>query len=97
LFTSQSPFFPVFIMGLASTSLGDRGVARKWFEIVTSQAGARSSVPPIWRILQETWEWMDLEPMDDENVDEKPIGERLPWWELLVDRWIAKEGILSLV
>jgi len=97
LFTSQSPFFPVFMMGLASTTPGDRQVARKWFETVTSQAGSRSNVPPIWRILQETWHWMDSELIDDDNVDEKPIGDRLPWWEILVDRWVDREGILSLV
>ncbi|KAF2663148.1 hypothetical protein BT63DRAFT_461526 [Microthyrium microscopicum] len=98
LFTSQSPFFPVFMMGLASTKQEDRAVARKWFETVTSMAGARSNVPPIWRVLQETWQWMDSELIEyDENINDKPIGERLPWWELLVERFMSREGILSIV
>lgn len=55
------------------------------------------SVPPIWRILRETWEWMDFQLNDDTHVDDKSIGDRLPWWEVLVDRWMQREGILSIV
>lgn len=40
LFTSQAPFFCVFIMALLSTTEADRDVARDWFEIVVSLSGA---------------------------------------------------------
>jgi hypothetical protein len=42
LFTSQSPFFPVFIMGIMSYRDRDRKVVRDWFEQVLARAGARS-------------------------------------------------------
>jgi hypothetical protein len=42
LFTSQSPFFPVFAMGLMSYRDQDRRVVRNWFEHVLARAGARS-------------------------------------------------------
>src|ERR1700753_4258139 len=41
LFTSQSPFFPVFVMGLVSCKDKDRQVVRNWFEEVISRAGPR--------------------------------------------------------
>jgi len=97
LFTSQSPFFPVFIMGLISQQPEQRRVVRNWFEEVLSRAPARSSVPPVWRVLQDTWDWMDDNLLDDPNVDETAIGERNAWWERVVDRLVEREGRLSLV
>jgi hypothetical protein len=55
------------------------------------------SVPPVWRVLQETWEWMDADVVDENDVGEKPIGKRIPWWEHLVERLVQREGRLSLV
>jgi hypothetical protein len=42
LFTSQSSFFPIFIMGVISVREGDRKVARHWLETVVSSARSRS-------------------------------------------------------
>jgi hypothetical protein len=61
LFTSQSPFFPVFVMGLVSHRLEHRRIVRKWFEEVLSRAPARSvsdqalqTTPRISILLIET-------------------------------------------
>jgi len=40
---------------------------------------------------------MDTALIDDIAVDDKSIGERLPWWELLVARLVEREGRLSIV
>jgi hypothetical protein len=42
LFTSQSPLFPVFIMGFVAIDEEDRDVARTWFETVLSCDTSRS-------------------------------------------------------
>lgn len=45
LFTSQSPFFPIFIMGAVSETDEERKVARHWFETVVEGLGCRSVSP----------------------------------------------------
>lgn len=42
LFTSQSPFFPVFLTAIVSYQEEDRKVARDWFEAVVGGAQCRS-------------------------------------------------------
>ena len=42
LFTSQSPFFPVFLMAIVSCKPEERKVSRDWFEVVLSGAQCRS-------------------------------------------------------
>jgi hypothetical protein len=42
LFTSQSPLFPVFILGFVAVDEDDRDVARRWFETVLSCDTSRS-------------------------------------------------------
>jgi len=83
-------------MCIVSTRDEDRQLGRHWFEEVVSRASARSSVPPIWRIIQETWNWIDSEMVDDPHVDEKLVGDRIDWWELLVERLYEREGMLSV-
>lgn len=46
LFTSQSPLFPVFIMGFVAVDEADRDVARTWFQTVVSCDTSRSVRPP---------------------------------------------------
>jgi hypothetical protein len=56
----------------------------------------KQSVPPIWNTVQALWVWMDEELDDDINIDDLPIGSRVPWWEKVVERLIETEGVLSL-
>jgi hypothetical protein len=42
LFTSQSPFFAVFILAVTAYREEDRGSARTWFEAVLGGASCRS-------------------------------------------------------
>ncbi|EGC41084.1 conserved hypothetical protein [Histoplasma capsulatum var. duboisii H88] len=95
LFTSQAPFFCVFIMSLVSYQQHDRDVARNWFETVLLAASCRSSVPPVWEAVQVLWEWMDAELVDEDNFDNAvPIGERRAWWEDMVAYLLDKVGWL---
>ncbi|PGH08398.1 hypothetical protein GX51_01224 [Blastomyces parvus] len=97
LFTSQAPFFCVFIMSLVSSQQDDRDVARNWFETVLLAASCRSSVPPVWEAVQALWKWMDTELVDEENFDDTiPIGERRAWWEDMVTHLLDKVGWVSL-
>ena len=40
---------------------------------------------------------MGAELVEEKDVDKKPIGERQPWWEYLVEWLVQREGRLSLV
>ena len=51
LFTSQSPFFPVFAMGLMSYRDQDRQVVRNWFEHVPRPSGR--SISKLWSQIPE--------------------------------------------
>jgi hypothetical protein len=51
LFTSQSPLFPVFVMGFVAVDEEERDVARKWFETVLSCDTSRS-VGLLWKSIQ---------------------------------------------
>jgi hypothetical protein len=42
LFSSQAPFFPVYLLATLSYRAEDRRVATEWFGVVTSGAGCRS-------------------------------------------------------
>jgi len=42
LFTSQAPFFAIFIMALVSYEDDDRQIARDWFNTIVTGAGDRS-------------------------------------------------------
>jgi hypothetical protein len=58
------------------------------------------SVPPVWDILRQTWDWIYEEGDIDGDVwtvDMKTIGAREPWWEVAVENWWSWEGLLSLV
>jgi hypothetical protein len=39
----------------------------------------------------------ELEEMSNEEADQKSIGERTPWWELMVSKIIAKCGRITVV
>ncbi|KAK0703672.1 fungal-specific transcription factor domain-containing protein [Lasiosphaeria miniovina] len=97
LFTSQSPFFPVFLMAVASYREEDREVARQWFEVVLGEAQCRSSVPPVWTAIQKLWHWLDKEVKEQPYDEEQLVGDRQAWWEDMVDELVKESGVLSLV
>jgi hypothetical protein len=49
--------------------------------------------------MKDIWEWMDstrtLTP--DTDVDEKPVGHRIQWWEQLAEHTWYKEGRIAIV
>ncbi|KAG7288721.1 hypothetical protein NEMBOFW57_005077 [Staphylotrichum longicolle] len=110
LFTSQSPFFPVFLMAIASVRPEERKVSRDWFEVVLSGAQCRSerqetqflirivqSVPPVWVAIKKLWEWLDNELVEEPYDEDQPIGQRRAWWEEMVAKLVEESGVLSLV
>ncbi|KAK4449072.1 fungal-specific transcription factor domain-containing protein [Podospora aff. communis PSN243] len=97
LFTSQSPFFCVFLMAIVSYQEEDRNVARAWFEEVVGAGHCRSSVPPVWTAVQQLWTWLDSELNEPPYDEDQPIGDRRMWWEDMVHQLVKENGILSLV
>lgn len=82
-FTAQAPLFPVFLLGVVATEPHHRRVSQMWFESVV-RTPVRSSVPPLYEVLQRIWGWVDREiPIDNEEVP-SDISERTAWWEKLV-------------
>ncbi|KAH6634685.1 fungal-specific transcription factor domain-containing protein [Chaetomium sp. MPI-SDFR-AT-0129] len=97
LFTSQSPFFAVFLMAIGSYKEEDREVARDWFGTVAGHGQCRSSVPPVWTAVQNLWTWLDNELKEEDYDEDLAIGDRRAWWEDMVNEFVEKNGVLSLV
>ena len=55
------------------------------------------SVPPIWQVLQTMRVWLGKKIMDDDQANEKAIGDRLPWWELMVEELVRTAGIMCVL
>ncbi|KAI0150759.1 hypothetical protein GGR57DRAFT_182289 [Xylariaceae sp. FL1272] len=96
VFTSMTPFFPCFLLGVLSTRSSHRDIARNWCETVMSSNQCRSSVPPSYRIMKRLWSWMDDNLVDPVSPLPDEIGSRAPWWEVLVTRAMETEGILCI-
>ncbi|KFY34675.1 hypothetical protein V494_06556 [Pseudogymnoascus sp. VKM F-4513 (FW-928)] len=96
LFTSQAPFFPIFLAVIVSIREEDYNVVNRWFEQIVSGAGCRSSVPPVWPVVKSLWKWLDVSIVNETYDEEVPIGQRRAWWEEMVEYLIEKEGWLSL-
>lgn len=91
-FTAQAPLFPVFLLGMLATDVELRNVSRTWFEEVVSTP-VRSSVPPLYEVLQRIWQWIDtsvpLPPLEQPvNV---VVGLRPAWWEAIVHQVDKRE------
>lgn len=96
LFTSQSPFFCIFILCMVAENEVDRRAGREWFETVTSDSNNRSSVPPVWEAVKRMWTWFDTEFKEEDYDDELPIGKRHAWWEDVVEMLVENEGEIAL-
>ncbi|KAK2044182.1 hypothetical protein LZ31DRAFT_466863 [Colletotrichum somersetense] len=96
-FTAQSPFFPVFLLGVVAMHEAHVQCALNWFQSVISTS-CRSSVPPAFQSLSRIRAWMALN-IRDGNRSELPrrIWERHPWWETLVSHIALTEGTLCLI
>jgi len=93
-FTAQAPLFPIFLLGVLATSDEIRDVSNNWFANVI-QTPVRSSVPPLYQVLQRIWTWIDkeFEPRQSILLElTESIGTRTPWWERLVARTLEKEN-----
>ncbi|KAI0523911.1 fungal-specific transcription factor domain-containing protein [Xylaria bambusicola] len=96
LFTSMTPFFPCFLLGILSVQSRHRAVAQNWCEIVMSSNQCRSSVPPSYEIMKRLWLWMDSHLRDPVGPVSEDIEGRDAWWEKLVARAMATEGVLCI-
>ncbi|KAH6869273.1 fungal-specific transcription factor domain-containing protein [Thelonectria olida] len=91
-FTAQAPLLPVFFLGMLATQPDHKQASRAWFEQVV-RTPVRSSVPPLYRVLQRIWAWIDAEIEIPSMPTQLPktIGRRLPWWEYLIAKIHEKE------
>ncbi|KAI1169627.1 fungal-specific transcription factor domain-containing protein [Nemania sp. FL0916] len=96
LFTSMTPFFPCFLLGILSVRIQHRAVAQQWCETVMSANQCRSSVPPSYEIMKRLWLWTDMNLQDPAGPVADDLGSRDPWWEKLVARAMATEGVLCI-
>ncbi|KAF4504677.1 hypothetical protein G6O67_008100 [Ophiocordyceps sinensis] len=92
-FTAQAPLFPVFLLGMLATNPHLKEVSKAWFDDVVSTP-VRSSVPPLYEVLQGIWQWIDRDiempsPATDDLAEH--IGLRHPWWEQLVEQVDKRE------
>ncbi|KAK0377738.1 hypothetical protein CLIM01_04893 [Colletotrichum limetticola] len=96
-FTAQSPFFPVFLLGIVATTEAHSLCALNWFRSVVSTS-CRSSVPPAFNSLLRIRHWITAN-VDDNIPSDLPdlISERHSWWEPLVAHIISTEGTLCLI
>lgn len=51
---------------------------------------------PFCRVLGRLWIWLDENAIDADD-EEKPLKERLAWWELMVDHIFESEGRLNML
>jgi hypothetical protein len=54
------------------------------------------SVPPVWKVVQSIWAWMEINLVDEQFDEASPIGTRRAWWEEMVEYLIETEGFVSL-
>ncbi|KAH7185781.1 fungal-specific transcription factor domain-containing protein [Fusarium flagelliforme] len=86
-FTAQAPLLPVFFLGMLATDPAHREISRGWFEQVVNTP-VRSSVPPLYAALKRIWKIIDTDATLQCELISLPesLGQRVPWWEYLVDR-----------
>jgi Fungal specific transcription factor domain len=95
LYTAQDSLLGPAIAGVVAVREEDREIIRQQF--IELLDGPRGNDTPVYRTLEDLWEWLDTELEEDDVDDRRPIAERRPWWETVVDRIMEKEGRLSLI
>ncbi|PHH68939.1 hypothetical protein CDD80_7123 [Ophiocordyceps camponoti-rufipedis] len=90
-FTAQAPLFPVFLLGMLATDVELRNVSKTWFDEVVSTP-VRSSVPPLYEVLQRIWQWIDTSvPLPPLEAPVNVVGLRPAWWETIVHQVDKRE------
>jgi hypothetical protein len=95
LYTAQDSLYGLAMVGLVATKETHRQMVRQQFMEVT--ATSRGNTPPIWRMVQNLWNWLDTDLVEEDSVDQRSIVHRIPWWESMADRIMVTEGRLSLI
>jgi hypothetical protein len=98
LFTSMTPLFPCFLMGLLSAEGSKhRQFVLNWFGTVMGANQCRSCLPPTWAGLNRLWAWMDTEFLDTNGPLPAEIERRDSWWETMVAKIMETEGTLCVL
>lgn len=96
LFTSMTPLFPCFLLGMLSVEDRHRNVTLNWFNTVMKANQCRSCLAPTWKAINSIWRWTDTQLIDPVEIPDA-IENRDPWWERLVARIMATEGTLCVL
>ncbi|TDZ16922.1 hypothetical protein Cob_v009999 [Colletotrichum orbiculare MAFF 240422] len=96
MFTAQTPFFPVFLLGIVAVTEEHSRCALQWFQSVISTR-CRSSVPPAFEALERIRAWMTTGVKHDSLPVPDKVTHRAPWWEDVVAYIAETEGTLCLV
>ena len=94
LFTAQDSLYGLAMAGLVAVSQDDRDKLREQF--VPLEMGSRGNDAPVCRVLEKLWVWLDENAIDADNV-ERPLKERLAWWEIMTDHIFESEGRLNVL
>jgi hypothetical protein len=50
----------------------------------------------VWDAIEFLWNWLDNEYVEQPYDEDRPIGEREPWWEKMVEILIEDQGVVGL-
>ncbi|KAK4141811.1 uncharacterized protein C8A04DRAFT_30656 [Dichotomopilus funicola] len=92
-FSQWSDHSPGYASGdklMASCVLDKDGKLNNRFKVT-------DSVPPVWTAVQNLWTWLDNELKEEDYDEDLAIGDRRAWWEDMVNEFVEKNGVLSLV
>lgn len=93
LFTAQDSLYGLAMAGLGAVEEEDRNRLRTQFGPL--ETGSRGNDVPVCRMLERLWLWLD-EHSIDHDIGEKPLKDRVAWWELMTDHIFETEGRLNM-
>ena len=94
LFTAQDSLYGLAIAGLVAVDESDRNTLRKQFGPL--ETGSKGNDVPVCRALERLWVWLDENSIDG-DMEEKPLKDRVAWWELMTEYIFETEGRLNML
>ncbi|KAJ9622203.1 hypothetical protein H2204_011635 [Knufia peltigerae] len=96
LYTAQDSLYGLAIAGFIAIEPEHRDVVEGQF--CPLLMGPRGNDPPVWRVTEALWRWLDEAGIEDDptETDNITLSQRKPWWEDMVAWIMDTQGRLSL-
>ena len=94
LYTAQDSLFGLAMAGIVAVEEHDRDTLRKQFGPL--ETGSRGNDTPVCRMLDRLWVWLDDNAIDADD-EEKPLRDRVAWWERMTEHIFEIEGRLNML